>query len=44
MEIISSMDDSITAVFLSFIKTGNNGLVTIILLNRFIAPNESIDS
>lgn len=44
MEIISSSDDSIIAVFLSFIKTGNNGLVTMILLSRFIEPIQLIDS
>jgi hypothetical protein len=44
MESISSSDDSIIAVFLSFIKTGNNGFVTSILLNRFIEPIQLIDS
>jgi hypothetical protein len=44
MESISSSDDSIIAVFLSFIKTGNNGFLTMILLNRFIEPNVSINS
>ena len=44
MESISSSDDSIIAVFLCFIKTGNNGFLTVILLNRFIEPNVSINS
>lgn len=35
MESISSRDDSIIAVFLSFIKTGNNGFLTIVCANKF---------
>jgi hypothetical protein len=44
MESISSSDDSIIAVVWSFIKTGNNGFLTSILLNRFIEPIQLIDS
>jgi hypothetical protein len=43
MESISSSDDSIIDVFWSFIKIGNNGFLTIILLNRFIEPIQLID-
>ena len=44
MVISSSMNDIIIAVFWSFIKTGNNGFLTSILLNRFIEPIQLIDS
>jgi hypothetical protein len=44
MESISSSDDSIIDVFLSCIKTGNNGFLTSILLNRFIEPIQLTDS